>query len=258
MLRRVVMRRALALRVGGARSKKTPLTMGAMASHQMRRYAVGFSVIVIISAVVLSVMQREPQSARRIEASAAASAPVVVVPGYNGTTDTVSAIAARLRADGRTVVPVTLPDLGRGNVARSAARLKTVVEDLGSSPVDIVGFSAGGVVVRALLRADAGRLPVSRVVLLGAPNHGAQIASVADELNPSLCPGACRQLRPGSGFLSDLNSGDETPGDVHYTSIWTERDQLVTPPDSARLEGAQRELARCVRECPCRARRASL
>ncbi|MBA2311948.1 MAG: lipase [Actinobacteria bacterium] len=211
-----------------------------MTSNRMRRLAIGLGVIPIIGAVVLfGIVQREPERARRLETTVGLPAPVVVVPGYNGTTDTVSAIAARLRAEGRMVVPVRLPDLGRGSIARSAAYLRTVVEDLGSSPVDIVGFSAGGVVVRAFLGANADRLPVRRVVLLGAPNHGAQIASVAAELNPSLCTGACRQLRPGSAFLSELNSGDETPGDPQYTSIWTERDQLVTPPDSARLEGAR-------------------
>ena len=43
---------------------------------------------------------------------------------------------------------------------------------------------------------------------------------------------------PGSDLLDDLNRGDETPDGPLYLALWTDQDETVTPPESARLEGA--------------------
>jgi triacylglycerol lipase len=167
-----------------------------------------------------------------------ADVPVVIVPGYNGTPGSVAPLTGRLRRAGRPVTVLALPDLGRGDIEDSARRLGGAVAATGAAAVDLVGFSAGGIVVRAYLEAldEPGR--VRRVVLLGAPNHGAEIAELAADFDPSLCTGACAQLTPGSSFLTELNSGDETPYAADYTSIWTKVDQVVTPAASALLQGA--------------------
>ena len=39
-------------------------------------------------------------------------------------------------------------------------------------------------------------------------------------------------------MLRQLNSGDETPDGPSWVSIWSTADTTVTPPDSARLDGA--------------------
>lgn len=61
------------------------------------------------------------------------------------------------------------------------------------------------------------------------------------------CPLPCAQpalwqIREGSRFLSALNSVDETPGDVSYTSIWSRTDELVQTfalgEDTSVLDGA--------------------
>src|SRR5699024_6105172 len=76
-----------------------------------------------------------------------------------------------------------------------------------------------------------------RVVTLGSPLHGARIAGVGAALAPDACPQACRQLAPGSALLDEL--GDEDlPRGLPWLSIWTENDETVQPPDSARLDGA--------------------
>ena len=41
-----------------------------------------------------------------------------------------------------------------------------------------------------------------------------------------------------SDLLAGLNGGDETPDGPTWVSIWTTQDETVTPPDSARLDGA--------------------
>jgi triacylglycerol esterase/lipase EstA (alpha/beta hydrolase family) len=164
--------------------------------------------------------------------------PVLVVPGYNGTPASVAPLARRIRRDGRRVEALALPGRGRGDIVASARVLAEAVAATGAGSVDLVGFSAGGVVVRAYLDEldQPGR--VRRVVLLGAPNHGAEVAGVAAGLDPSLCTGACAQLTPGSSLLAELNAGDETPYPAAYTNVWTELDSVVTPATSARLEGA--------------------
>ena len=45
-------------------------------------------------------------------------------------------------------------------------------------------------------------------------------------------------MKQGSAFLGALNRGDETPGDVSVTSIYSDTDELVQPTSTAPLDGA--------------------
>ena len=55
---------------------------------------------------------------------------------------------------------------------------------------------------------------------------------------PAQCPETSRQMATDSRLLAQLNAHDETPAGPTWVSVWTTADQTVTPPDSARLEGA--------------------
>jgi triacylglycerol lipase len=112
------------------------------------------------------------------------------------------------------------------------------VEDTGAARIDFVGYSSGGIVVRAYVDDMGGLDRARRVILLGAPNHGAQVAVVATAADPGSCIDACAQLTPGSSFLDALNADDETPPGPQFVSIWTSDNRVVTPPDSAVLDGA--------------------
>ena len=164
--------------------------------------------------------------------------PVLVVPGYNGSPESVGTLAARLRSAGRPVVVVDLPDRATGDLRASATALAAAVDRTGAARVDLVGYSAGGVVIRLWLADPARALRARRVVLLGTPNHGTELAGgAAAALGPGLCASIC-QLAPGSGLLAELNRGDETPPGPKFFSIWTAQDQTVIPPATATLEGA--------------------
>jgi triacylglycerol lipase len=163
--------------------------------------------------------------------------PVLVVPGYNGTATSVGTLAARLRAAGREVEVVELPDRGTRDLRTSARALGRAVDRTGAARVDLVGYSAGGVVIRVLLADPARALRTRRVVLLGTPNHGTELAGAAAALDPGMCGSVC-QLAPGSGLLAELNRGDETPPGPRFFSIWTAGDQTVVPPATASLDGA--------------------
>jgi triacylglycerol lipase len=167
--------------------------------------------------------------------------PVLLVPGYGGSTSSLQVLAARLTDAGRDATVVGLPDNGTGDLSAAADALgqaaRAALARTGADSVDVVGYSAGGVIAR-LWVADGGGDEVRRVVTLGSPHHGTTLADLAGSLAPSQCPVGCQQMSTHSDLLARLNAGDETPDGPTWVSIWTTQDQTVTPPDSARLEGA--------------------
>ncbi|MEO8330675.1 MAG: lipase, partial [Candidatus Nanopelagicales bacterium] len=104
--------------------------------------------------------------------------------------------------------------------------------------VDIVGYSAGGVIARLWVADLGGASLARRVVTIGSPQHGTDVAGFAASLAPSSCPTACQQLAEDSDLLRGLNGDDETPDGPLWVSMWTTTDELVVPPESAALDGA--------------------
>jgi alpha-beta hydrolase superfamily lysophospholipase len=166
--------------------------------------------------------------------------PVLLVPGYGGNAGSLTTLAARLRSAGRQVDIVALPGDGTGDLLAQVKSLDDAVNKAlaGRAPsVDIVGYSAGGLVTRLWVADDAGAHRVRRVVTLGSPLHGTQIAAAGTALVPGACPLACQQLVPNSALLRDVDA-QPLPTGLPWLSLWTQDDQTVTPPDSARLAGA--------------------
>ncbi len=175
---------------------------------------------------------------------------VLLVPGYGGGETTLRELAAHLERAGRRAVVVDLPGDGTGDLHQQAKALQAAAAReiaAGSPSVDVIGYSAGGVVTRLWLADYGGASEVRRVVTLGAPLHGAELAAAGAALAPGSCPAACQQLVPGSSLLNHLNSLP-LPGGVSWMSIWTLDDKTVDPPDSARLPGAVNVVAQSV--CP--------
>jgi hypothetical protein len=85
------------------------------------------------------------------------------------------------------------------------------------------------------------------VLTLGSPHHGTTQAALGRELAGG-CPVACEQLVPDSDLLRRLNAGDETPDGPLWATIRSRSDQVVTPVDSAALDGAVNILVQDV--CP--------
>jgi triacylglycerol esterase/lipase EstA (alpha/beta hydrolase family) len=167
-----------------------------------------------------------------------AQPPVLLVPGYGGGTGGLEVLADGLRRTGRDVTVVHLAGDGTGDLHEQAAVLQQAVEATGSRSVDLVGYSAGGVTVRLWLRTYDGGSVARRIVTLGSPQHGSELAGLATDVAPDSCPVACRQLAPDSDLLRELNHADETPAGPAWVSIWTTDDRISTPPDTASLDGA--------------------
>ena len=207
-----------------------------------RRFVIALGAVVLLAVAAVGVaawLQREPATE---PVSQDSPGPVLLVPGYGGSTTSLEVLAEALDRAGRDAVVVRLAGDGRGDLDEQAEVLDEAAEDAldrtGAGSVDVVGFSAGGVTARLWVRDHGGGSVARRVVTLGSPHHGTDLAALAGSLAPDSCPVACRQLAPGSDLLNGLNAGDETPEGPRWASIWTTDDQTVVPASSAELEGA--------------------
>jgi triacylglycerol esterase/lipase EstA (alpha/beta hydrolase family) len=195
---------------------------------------------VLVLLVVLGVRLLAGRGGSAARPDQARPGTVLLVPGYGGSQVALSRLAARLTAAGRVARVVALPADGTGDLLAQAGALDEAVRAQlagGAPSVDVIGYSAGGVVTKLWVDRHDGATAARRIVTLGSPLHGARIAGVGAALAPDACPQACRQLAPGSDLLDDLD-GESLPDGLPWLSIWTENDETVQPPDSARLDGA--------------------
>ena len=165
--------------------------------------------------------------------------PVLLVPGYGGSTASLRTLATTLQATGRDVTVVTLPGNALGDLTDQASALGRAVDAArqrtGAASVDIVGYSAGGVVSRIWALEDGGASHLRRLVSLGSPFHGTELAELGAAIGGA-CPVACQQLAPDGPVLQQL-ANTAPPKGPAYLSIWSTSDDVVLPPDSAVLDG---------------------
>jgi triacylglycerol esterase/lipase EstA (alpha/beta hydrolase family) len=166
--------------------------------------------------------------------------PVILVPGFGGDVAMLDSLAARLRHADRRVIVLQLPDAGTGDLRGQESVLADRVDTelaRGADSVDLVGYSAGGIVVALFAASHPSQ--VRRIVTLGSPLHGTRLAGLAADLLPSACTPACQQMAPGSPLIASLESASPDVTGVPWLSVWTTHDEIVTPPSSARFEGAR-------------------
>jgi triacylglycerol lipase len=178
--------------------------------------------------------------------TAAHPEPVVLVHGTaENMFDNWQAMSPALKAAGYCVYAFNYGSYrGSGNlgiygldyIQNSAQQLATEVDAVlaqtGASKVDLVGHSQGGMMPRYYIKHLGGDAKVDDLVALSPSNHGTT-NPFATRLGLT-CP-ACAQQAAGSPFITDLNSGDESPGSISYTNIETRYDEVVTPYTSAFL-----------------------
>ena len=160
---------------------------------------------------------------------------VLLVPGYGGSRGGLQRLADRIEATGRSATVLTLVGDGTGDLSAQVAVLDAAVDTAlatGAPSVDVVGYSAGGVVAGLWVARNDGAAKARRVVTLGAPLAGTSLAATATVIAPDACPAACRQLAPGSAEIAELTRsrvGEALP----WLSVWTADDETVTPPATA-------------------------
>ncbi len=128
-------------------------------------------------------------------------------------------------------VPLLLPALplrfGIAPIQTSAQRLAGHIEAaFGSSePIDILGFSMGGVIARTWIQQLGGHLRTRRFLSLGSPQRGTLVAQPW----PRLPLAGIADLKLGSALLRQLNA-DLTPlRGIDCCSYGTAVDLMVVP-----------------------------
>ena len=157
--------------------------------------------------------------------------PVLLVHGIWKSGATFGRLSRYLRKRGFDVSAIDLvPNDGAVSLAKLGEQIAAHVEATlpSGAPLDLVGFSMGGVVSRYYVQRLGGAARVRRLVTLSSPHHGTVAAYLWRK------PGGA-EMRPGSAFLETLN-GDLTALErVDVTSIWTPLDLMILPPESSRL-----------------------
>jgi triacylglycerol lipase len=115
-------------------------------------------------------------------------------------------------------------------VATLRQRIEEVCRDTGAQRLTLVAHSMGGLACRAYLaRHGAGR--VAKVITLGTPHRGSEIARIAPGRNG-------RQMEPDSPWLNALAAKD-LPKGVETTAIYSLHDNFVMPQERGSIEGWQ-------------------
>lgn len=182
-----------------------------MRAFRRRFMAAGFAVALVVGGAV--------------PVMAAAPDPILLVHGYRGSPSTWADMIAHFAAAGRTAVAI---DLASEDNIVNAKAIQAFVNAKGWKHVDIIGQSMGGLSARYYIKTLKPSV-VDTYTSLGTPQYGMNVAC----LLPSWYGG---QMCPFSSFLRNLNSGDDTPGSVYWTTIYSRTDGIVSN-SSSRLDG---------------------
>lgn len=133
--------------------------------------------------------------------------------------------------EGFDVCTVQMPDRLLGDIQTTSEYVVhaiRVIARRSGQRIDVVGLSQGALQPRWALRwwPDLRNL-VDDYISMAGTNHGSVFAdgSCATDCLPSLW----QQRTSGSQFQTALNSGDETPGAVSYTSVYSLTDEIIQP-----------------------------
>jgi len=145
---------------------------------------------------------------------------------------------------GYDVCLVTYPDRGLGDQQVSAEYVVNALRRVharSGRKVALVGHSQGASMPRwAVKWWPSARAALDDFVMLAGPNHGttattgltallAQVPGLGS-LPLGLLPASFYQFDPASNFVKAMNRGEEAPGDISYTSIYSGfYDELVEP-----------------------------
>ena len=124
--------------------------------------------------------------------------------------------------------PSLRPSSGAQGLEMLALQLKHFIDaHVGpEETLDLAGFSMGGLISRYYLQRLGGLKRVRRFAAISVPQHGSRWAWCL----PSR---GCRQMRPGSSWLQELNEDLASLSQIDLLSIWTPLDLMIVPASSS-------------------------
>ncbi len=177
-------------------------------------------------------------------ASAATTTPVVFVHGYTGSASNWTTAMSVFRSAGWSSGNLFAYEYNSyGDNVTNARGLASYVNQVktrtGADKVAIVNHSMGGLVSQYYLKVLGGNTNVSHLASIAGANHGTTAAGAC------LVFVTCQQMYPGSSFIAQITSGDETPGATRYATWYSPCDGVILPYTSTRLDGATNNLVAC-------------
>ncbi|MBC6471749.1 MAG: alpha/beta fold hydrolase [Hormoscilla sp. GM102CHS1] len=156
---------------------------------------------------------------------------VLLIHGIDDTVVVFDTMSAYLKQRGWDVYSLDLipcnGDCGLDLLARQVADYVTKTFRP-SELFDLVGFSMGGIISRYYVQRLGGISRVERFITISSPHHGSWLGYARQ--NPG-----CRQQRPESDFLQDLNRDAAMLARLNFTSIWTPFDLMILPANSSSM-----------------------
>ncbi|MGX7680965.1 esterase/lipase family protein [Jatrophihabitans sp. DSM 45814] len=162
---------------------------------------------------------------------AASGTPIVLVHGIVDNRSAFAVLRRTLRRRGYGRITTVNYSPVTSDIRTAAAALARHVERLciqtGYEQVFVVGHSLGGIIARYYVQCLGGDQRVNTLITLGSPHAGTKTAWLAPFK-------VARQLRPGSDLMRELAA----PADcrTNFIAIFSDRDEVVVPGRSARLE----------------------
>jgi triacylglycerol lipase len=177
-------------------------------------------------------------------ASAGPGTPVIFVHGFTGSASNWTTAMSVFRAGGYSSGDLYAYEYNsygdnRTNAQGLAAFANRVRSQTGAAKVDLVNHSMGGLVSLWYLHELNGTANVRKLASIAGANHGTTSAGACTVYL------TCRQMLPGSDFIDQVTSGDETPGPTAYGTWYSACDGVINPYTSTRLSGAQNNNVVC-------------
>jgi triacylglycerol lipase len=157
--------------------------------------------------------------------------PILLVHGLMDTSHKMRKISSHLSGLGWQVLDIDLiPNNGDARLEILAGQVADLIDRTFSphQPIDLLGFSMGGLVTRYYLQRLGGIDRVQRFITISTPHNGTIAAHF------SMRPG-CIQMRPEHEFMQDLNRDVDRLNCLNFTSLWTPFDLIILPPSSSQL-----------------------
>ena len=158
--------------------------------------------------------------------------PVLLIHGIWDTTIVFDEMSTYLTNLGWKVHRINLiPNNGSMKLEQLATQVANYIDTTfeREQPLDLVGFSMGGLVTRYYLQRLGGIERVQRYISISAPNNGTVTAYTSKYAG-------ILQMRPNSQFLKNLNSdGVAILEGINFTVMWTPLDLIIIPAHSSRM-----------------------